>query len=130
MTAGAPNSVGSARSVAAPQVVRGPSGYILIGQRVVWRRWLKGRSEHQVDRRARRLGSNPAVLASATSPHAECESPDVSPRNGKDDHYQNHHQAHFCPQVVGQAVVFVVDVHGPTSQPQKKGAHEHEGALI
>jgi len=42
----------------------------------------------------------------------EWELPDVSPRKGQYDHYQNHHQAHFCPQVVGQAVAFVVDLHG------------------
>jgi hypothetical protein len=47
----------------------------------------------------------------------ESESPDVSPRKGKDDHYHNH-QAHFCPQVVGQAVVFVVDLHGTISPTQ------------
>ena len=41
----------------------------------------------------------------------ESELPDVSPRKGQYDHYQNHHQAHFCPQVVRQAVASVVALH-------------------
>jgi hypothetical protein len=60
--------------------------------------------------------------------------PDVLPRKGQYDHYQNHHQAHFCPQVVGQAVAFVVASHGhdlpSDASPTQKGAHEQEGALI
>src|SRR5262249_1963058 len=46
-----------------------------------------------------------------TTTSDECGSPDVSPCKGQYDHYQNHHQAHFCPQVVGQAVAFVVALH-------------------
>jgi hypothetical protein len=38
------------------------------------------------------------------------------------DHYQNHHQAHFCPQVVGQAVAFVVALH---SQDLPSGRQAH-----
>jgi hypothetical protein len=47
-----------------------------------------------------------------TTKSDECELSDVSPRKGQYDHHQNHHQAHFCPQVVDQAVAFVVASHG------------------
>jgi hypothetical protein len=66
-----------------------------------------------------------------TTKSDECELPDVSPRKGQYDHYHNHHQAHFCPQVVGQAAAFVVALHGHDSLQDasptvnwSKGAHE------
>src|SRR5215813_12056283 len=57
------------------------------------------------------------------------------PQYGQQDHYQSRHQAHFSPQVVGQAVAFVVDLHGHNlpvrGQPPRLEAHcEWEGTLI
>jgi len=52
-----------------------------------------------------------SALTKQTTKSDERELPDVSPRKGQYDHYQNHHQAHCCPQVVRQAVASVVALH-------------------
>jgi hypothetical protein len=65
----------------------------------------------QKERIARIQQSIAEVSALTNDKSDECELPDVSPRKGQYDHYQNHHQAHFCPQVVRQAVAFVVALH-------------------
>jgi hypothetical protein len=52
-----------------------------------------------------------ARTSAKTPPTVARELPDVSPCEGKYDHYQNHHQAHFCPQIVSQAFTLVVALH-------------------
>src|SRR6516225_3785776 len=83
-------------------------------------------------------GHDALVLTKRTTTSDECGSPDVSPCKGQYDHYQNHHQAHFCPQVVGQAVALVVALHShdlpqgfrpPDTVNWLEGAHDQQRSI-